>query len=200
MADISTTAFNNMLLEFVDELEMTFKDETALPGYNLALKTLVATNKEQPVKLFAEHLGPHCQRIMQQDESLLAEVPELLGGIDVHKLVTTASQDDKNTVWTWLKSLTMMSVAISSLPPEMMNTLAQTAQQLSTSEQASGGVPALSAMIGAMGGMGGIGGIMSSVFGALGQSGSFGQMGGQAGSVQAANPSRLESSSKTRMK
>lgn len=42
--------------------------------------------QREPLGMFHKHIGPYSKRIMAKDESLIADVPNLLGGIDLHAL------------------------------------------------------------------------------------------------------------------
>lgn len=171
---VSLTAFNNMLLNFADELEFVYPKEPSLALYNMHLKNVIAneSKKEQPLQLFQKHVGPFSERILAKDETLLSEVPNLLGGIDLHQLYqseeTTAKT--KEAIWSYLINLSVLSAAITSLPPELMTTIEQAATQLATSGEGN-------QLQGLLGGGGGGGIDMGTIMNMMGGlQGMFGKM------------------------
>ncbi len=153
---ISVDAFNTLLMQFADELELTFDDEPSIATWNLKLKAMIGMDKGYPVQMFTEHVGPHSQRIMAKDSTLLTEIPHVLGGVDIHKLYQSASADTQEAIWGHLMSLTMLSVAITNLPPELMATIEQTVGQMAKADPSE-----MQDVMGSLGGMGGLGGLMS---------------------------------------
>lgn len=167
----SLSAFNEMLVRFGDQLEFVYDKEPALPLYNMHLKGLVNDPKKQrqPLEMFQQHVSPHTQRIMAKDETLISEVPDLLGGIDLHKLYHSQQTTEKTkaAIWTYLGNLTLMASIITALPPDVMHQLEDTAGKIASSGKAEqlqgmlGGMD-MGSMLSAFGGL-------QSMFGGLGQ-------------------------------
>ncbi len=161
---VSVDAFNTLLREFADELELSFGDQPGVGTWNVGM---TAVDKNEPLRLFTLHVVPFSQRIMAKDVTLLNELPKAMGGVDIHKLHQESDPETQEAIWSFLISLTMMAVAISNLPPEVMNTIERTMGQL-MGAQGAGGLPD---MLGG-GGMGTImqllgGGGLTTIFGAL---------------------------------
>lgn len=193
---MSVEAFNSLLTQFADELELVFgQDEPMLSMFNVGLKTKIAQDPSEPLRAFNQHVGPHTQRILQNDPTLLQEIPQVLGGVDIHRLYNSASEQTQQTIFSYLSSLAMLSTAISNLPPELMSSIEKTVQQLASNDAAAnqmqqlvsglasgssaGAGGGLAGMMNMLGGMGGLGGL-ASLFGSL--------AGGSAGGFAEGNP------------
>ena len=156
---VSVDAFNTLLMQFADELELTFDDEPSIATWNLGLKSMIGLDKGRPVQMFTQHVAPFTQRIMAKDPTLLSEMPKVLGGVDIHKLYQSASEETQEAIWGFLMSLTMLSVAITNLPPELMATIEQAVGQMATANP-SEMQEVMGTLGGGMGGLGGLGGLM----------------------------------------
>lgn len=137
---VSVDAFNTLLREFADELELSFGDQPGVGTWNAGLKAMMGVDKNEPLRLFTQHVAPFSQRILAKDVGLLNELPGAMGGVNIHKLHEEADSETREAIWNYLISLTMMSVTISSLPPRVMDTLQDTMGQLMGAQ---GGMPGL---------------------------------------------------------
>lgn len=126
----STQSFNEMLLQFVDELILTFPEETQLQRYKSALESLIKANAKKPMEMCASALGPHAQKIYVRDGTFFDDCPVLFDRIEIKRLwQKDISDNTRDAIWQYLNVLLSLATTVSMLPPDMLTSIESLAHQ-----------------------------------------------------------------------
>ena len=178
MGTMTVQAFNSMLKNFLDELDSTFPDVTAIRVYNEGFDTLVKANVRKPLQIFMEAVSPHADAVMRRDPGLFSTLN--LGGIDFKGLwASDISDATRNAIWQYLHMLFLLATTVSSVPPELLSSIESVAQNCADKMQH--GEMDFSSMSKMLMGGGGAEGLLGGLGGLLGGLGGMGGMGGMGG-------------------
>lgn len=136
---MSTTlrTFNHTMLEFFDELSLTFDDVPQIQLYKNALPGMLEQNDRAALEFFMNATKAHGEKIMAKDSSLFDEDAIDLGmNLRLSDLWHAEGLDDdsRNAIWNYLSSLFILGTTIQSLDDNMLQSIEnlanQTAQQI----------------------------------------------------------------------
>lgn len=107
--------FNQIFLEFLQDLVYVFPSDTDLRGYLLAIKAGLLLRKEIVCSVFHKHLLIYEDQVLRKDESFFLEkdFSEFHSNkVDVRQLVhklkgywDVLTEDNKETLWRYFKVL-----------------------------------------------------------------------------------------------
>ena len=155
----SVSTFNDMLEQFINELEQTFPEEKAFKKYHVSLDIMRAANPRKCVDAFMKNVGKYSAQIMAKDDSFFAEVEEL--PISKH-WNSDLSDNTKSAIWQYLQTLNILGMTITSIPADMLSMVEGAAAKCAESMQGGGGMDEKSLMSGMTS-------LFSSMTGLLGQ-------------------------------
>ena len=96
----STSAFNDTLLEFLNDLAETFPEEKQIPVLITKTELLKKSNPKKVVENCMNKLAPLANSVVQRDEKIFTENPELIPGLDMSRMWNDALSDNsKNAIW-----------------------------------------------------------------------------------------------------
>lgn len=127
-------SFITMMEQFIDELSITFPNETKIKVYKNSLDMLKKTNPRKVLNVFLEHVGPYSQQIMNKDESVMLDDTITLNKELNLKAIwqdPSITTNTKEAIWAHLNTLLMFGTTIQSIPPGLMQGIEQLAQQYS---------------------------------------------------------------------
>jgi hypothetical protein len=116
MASVGT--FNEMMEQFLNELEQTFPEEKSFKKYHASFDIMRTANPRKCVDVFMKEASKYSSKIMQKDESVFDEFEHL----DIKKYWTPElSQGTKDAIWQYLQTLNILGMTISTIPQEMLS-------------------------------------------------------------------------------
>jgi hypothetical protein len=155
MTSIST--FNDMLGQFINELENTFPEEPAFKKYHVSFDIMRAANPRKCVDAFMKTAGKYSNQIMQKDDSFFSELEEL----PINKYWNDdLSEGTKGAIWQYLQTLNILGMTITTIPADMLSMVEGAAAKCAESMQGGGDEKSL---------MTGMSSLFSSMSGLLGQ-------------------------------
>jgi hypothetical protein len=114
----SVTTFNDMLQQFLVELETTFPEEKAFKKYHTSFDIMRAANPRKCVDAYMSTASKYSNQIMQKDDSFFSEFKELpLGEYWNDDL----SEGTKNAIWQYLQTLNILGMTITTIPADMLS-------------------------------------------------------------------------------
>ena len=153
----SVGTFNDMLEQFINELEKTFPEEKAFKKYHTSFDIMRAANPRKCVDAFMKGASPYSSHIMQKDDSFFSEFTDLpLGNYWNDEL----SDNTKSAIWQYLQTLNILGMTITTIPAEMLTMVEGAAAKCAESIQGGGDEKSL---------MNGMSSLFSSMSGLLGQ-------------------------------
>jgi len=158
MASVGT--FNDMLEQFISELEQTFPEEKAFKKYHTTLDIMRKANPRKCVDAFMKTVGKYSNQIMAKDDSFFVEFDEL----PIKKYWNDElSEGTKSAIWQYLQTLNILGMTITNIPAEMLSMVEGAAAKCAESMQNGEGSIDQSSL------MSGMTSLFSSMSGLLGQ-------------------------------
>jgi len=141
----SVSTFNDMLEQFINELEQTFPEEKAFKKYHTSFDIMRAANPRKCVDAFMKNGGKYSAQIMSKDDSFFSEVEEL----PLKKYWNDELSDvTKNAIWQYLQTLNILGMTITSIPADMLTMVEGAAAKCAETMQGGGSVDEKSLMSG----------------------------------------------------
>jgi len=122
MSNIYLTAFNNLVINFNDELIITFPDENDFKVYKRGIEMLNSANAKKICQLFKNYSHFYRNNIINKDETffLTTNYNDVLDSVDkkegveniINKLKISWSElsaTNKEKIWEYLNSLIKLS-------------------------------------------------------------------------------------------
>ena len=135
----SVTAWNDMMEQFITELERTFPEEKAILKYKTSFDLLRKSNPRKCVDGYMANITPLQAKVMAKDESLLMEDNSVLADLNIRKHWTPElSQNTKDAIWQYLQTLYILGTTITMIPPEALGMIEDVAQKCATNIQENG--------------------------------------------------------------
>ena len=153
----SVTTFNDMLQQFLVELETTFPEEKAFKKYHTSFDIMRAANPRKCVDAYMTKASQYSNQIMQKDDSFFSEFTELPISLYWNDNLTEGT---KNAIWQYLQTLNILGMTITTIPAEMLSMVEGVAAKCAEGIQGGGDEKSL---------MNGMSSLFSSMSGLLGQ-------------------------------
>ena len=140
-------AFNDLLSNFFNELSCVFPDDKKLKVCIGLYETFSKQSPDLPLKTWLETLGADGDMIIAKDPALFDKHPVLFGQIDLKSMWNSdISDNNRDNIWQYLATLNVLGQTLSSLPPQMLDTVETMATNLASTMQSSGGASGLENM------------------------------------------------------
>jgi hypothetical protein len=153
----SVTTFNDMLQQFLVELETTFPEEKAFKKYHTSFDIMRAANPRKCVDAYMSKASQYSNQIMQKDDSFFCDFTELPISLYWNDNLTEGT---KNAIWQYLQTLNILGMTITTIPAEMLSMVEGVAAKCAEGIQGGGDEKSL---------MNGMSSLFSSMSGLLGQ-------------------------------
>ena len=124
----SVSAFNQTLMEFLDDLVQTFPENKGIASQKFKLEIAIKANSRIALDTIMPDLAKHASAITQRDESVLQEVQKVFPEIDFVQLWTEISDNTKKVIWDYINTLLMLGTTIMSIPSNMLSEIEKIAQ------------------------------------------------------------------------
>lgn len=155
----SVSAWNDMMEQFITELEKTFPEEKSIKKYRTSFDLLRKSNPRKCVEAYMAEVGPYQEKIMAKDESFFVDGKcdsELFKEMNLVKYWTPdLSQNTKDAIWQYLQTLYILGTTISVIPQDAMNMIENVAAKCAGDIQKNGQIDekALTGLFSSLGGM-----------------------------------------------
>lgn len=128
----TVNAFNDMMDQFLTELNLTFPENKAVIKFQAAFELLRQTSPSQILDNFMKSVKPYGAKIMSKDESFVlidSKDIEALANIDLAVMWNDSSQATKAAIWQYLQSLFVLGSTIKSFPKDTLTMIEQMAEK-----------------------------------------------------------------------
>lgn len=128
---MSAKAFNEMMNQFLGDLERTFPDEQAIKAVKAAPPTM---------NDFMTTVRPWSDKIGVKDDAFFTEDNPFVKSLNLHEIwkSSDATAQTKDAIWQYMSSLFFMGTMQSLLPPDMMSMIESTAENLARNMESGG--------------------------------------------------------------
>jgi hypothetical protein len=132
----SVGTFNDMLEQFINELETTFPEEKAFKKYHTSFDIMKAANPRKCVDAFMNGIRNYSNQVMQKDDSFFSDFTDL----PISKYWNDdLSVGTKNAIWQYLQTLNVLGMTITTIPADMLSMVEGAAAKCAESMQSGGG-------------------------------------------------------------
>lgn len=137
----TVNAFNEMMDQFLTELNLTFPENKAVLKFQAAFEIMRQTSPSKILDNFITSVKPYAKKIMSKDESFILEDSKEIDGlkdIDLSSMWSEASDNTKSAIWQYLHTLFILGTTIKSFPKETLSMIEQVAEKCASQMDASG--------------------------------------------------------------
>lgn len=138
----SVSAFNDMMTQFLVELQRTFPQEKGIKTCITQFEMLRKANPRKCVDAFMGGVAPFAQKISERDESfILSDLKSVdtLKGLNVAANWSGASDGTKGAIWQYMQTLYMLGTTISAIPADTLSQIEQIAKAAASKMEEGGG-------------------------------------------------------------
>jgi hypothetical protein len=136
----SISAWNEMMEQFLGELEKTFPEEKAVKKYKASFDLLKKSNPRKCIDGYMTGIGPYQEKIMAKDESFFVDSTDsFLSDLNIKKHWTSdLSSKTKDAIWQYIQTLFVLGTTITMIPAEALGMIEDVAQKCAGSMESSG--------------------------------------------------------------
>lgn len=128
------SSFNELMQQFLDELEIAFPDDPKLKKYQSNFSLLKKANARKPLNSFMESVRSHANKIMTKDESYFLESTDsFIVDLDIKTKWDMSSETTKSAIWQYLQTLYIIGTTIQTLPSEALSMIEDVAKKCADS-------------------------------------------------------------------
>jgi hypothetical protein len=132
MAVTTVNAFNDMMEQFLNELNMTFPENKSVVKFQASFELLKNTTPRKVLDNFMDAITPYMKKIMARDETFITEdtsnIPTI-SEIDLNTIWSQASDQTKGAIWQYLHTLVILGTTIKSFPSDTLSMIEELAQK-----------------------------------------------------------------------
>jgi len=153
----SISAWNEMMEQFLGELEKTFPEEKAVKKYKASFELLKKSNPRKCVEGYMTGVSKYQEKIMAKDESFFMESNDsVLAEMNIKKHWTAdMSTKTKDAIWQYIQTLYILGTTITMIPAEALGMIEDVAKKCAGSMESGGQMDekALTGLFSSLGGM-----------------------------------------------
>jgi hypothetical protein len=123
--------FNDMLEQFMTELNMTFPENNSVKRYQASMELLKLTNPKQLSINFLNVAKPFSNQIMSKDENFILKEP-ILPDVNLGEMWLELSPKSKDNIWKYLQSLLTIGTMVNSIPKNLMDNIEKMAESIAS--------------------------------------------------------------------
>ena len=131
------SSFNDLLQQFLDELEIAFPDNSRIKKYQASFQLMRKANARKPMSEFMASIGPCASHIMSKNEEFFLTTDGFVQELDIPDLWGKASASTKDAIWQYLQTLYILGTTISSLPEDTLSIIEDVAKKCAENLQGS---------------------------------------------------------------
>lgn len=128
----SVSAFNDMMDQFLTELNLTFPENKSVIKFQAGFEILRQTAPSKILDNFMGSVKPYGAKIMAKDDTFITDDSkniDALSDIDLASMWTEASDGTKSAIWQYLHILFTLGTTIKTFPKETLSMIEQVAEK-----------------------------------------------------------------------
>lgn len=128
----TVNAFNEMMDQFLTELNLTFPENKSVIKVQSAFELVKRTNPSHILENFMLAVKPYSKKIMSKDDSFIlkdSDSIEFLHDIDIISMWNESSDTTKAAIWQYLQTLVVLGTTIQSLPKDTLSMIEEMAKK-----------------------------------------------------------------------
>lgn len=132
MTTTTVSAFNDMMDQFLTELNLTFPENKAVIKFQASFEILRQTAPSQILENFMETVKPYTKKIIARDESFITDDSkniQTLSDIDILGMWANSTSQTKSAIWQYLHTLVVLGTTIKSFPKETLSMIEEMAEK-----------------------------------------------------------------------
>lgn len=126
MSSITYKSFNNLLVEFINELRQTYDEYPELSNAHETLRGLLDIDDTitTPMDTFYETFSEYSNHIMNKDDVLFAKcsIP-FTQSFDLNKVYGESDEDTRSAIWNYLQQLFVTATTVQNMPTDMFRNI-----------------------------------------------------------------------------
>ena len=153
----SVSAWNDMMEQFISELEQTFPEEKSIKKYKSSFELLRKSNPRKCIDSYMSEITKYQEKIMKKDESFFLENNDsIIKELNIKQHWNDdLSNKTKDAIWQYLQTLYMLGLTITMIPQDALGMIEDVAKKCAGNIQENGNIDekALTNLFGSLGGM-----------------------------------------------
>jgi hypothetical protein len=132
MAVTTVNAFNDMMEQFLTELNLTFPDNKAVIKFQASFELVRATKPSAILDGFMDTVQPYVKKIMNKDDTFITDDSKnvnSISDIDLDSLWVNCSDQTKGAIWQYMHTLVILGTTIKSFPADTLTMIEQLAEK-----------------------------------------------------------------------
>lgn len=136
----SISAWNEMMDQFLSEMEKTFPEEKGVKKYKNSFELLKKSNPRKCVDAYMSGVSKYQEKIMSKDETFFTEnTDSLITEMNIKKCWTpNLSVKTKDAIWQYLQTLFILGTTITMIPADALGMIEDVAHKCAGSIQENG--------------------------------------------------------------
>lgn len=128
----TVSAFNDMLDQFLTELNLTFPSNKAVIKFQASFEIMRQTAPSHILDNFMDAVKPYVKKIISRDETFITEDSkniQTLSDIDISSMWENSSEQTKSAIWQYLHTLVVLGTTIKSFPKDTLSMIEEMAEK-----------------------------------------------------------------------
>ncbi len=128
----TVSAFNDMMDQFLTELNLTFPENKAVVKFQASFEILRQTAPSQILDNFMDAVNPYVKKIISRDETFITEDSkniQTLSDIDIITMWNSSSDQTKSAIWQYMHTLVVLGTTIKSFPKDTLSMIEDMAEK-----------------------------------------------------------------------
>jgi hypothetical protein len=137
----TVNAFNDMMDQFLTELNLSFPENKAVVKFQAAFELLRQTSPSTILDNFMKSVKPYGSKIMAKDDTFVivdSKNIDALADIDLSSMWNDASISTRAAIWQYLQYLFVLGTTLKSFPSDTINMIEKMAEQCASQMKDSG--------------------------------------------------------------
>lgn len=138
----TVNAFNEMMDQFLTELNLTFPENKAVVKFQAAFELLRQTAPSQILDNFMNSVKPYGAKIMAKDDTFViidSKNIDALADIDLSSMWNESGTATRAAIWQYLQYLFVLGTTLKSFPKDTINMIEKMAEQCASQMKDVGG-------------------------------------------------------------
>ena len=137
----TVNAFNDMMDQFLTELNLTFPENKAVVKFQAAFELLRQTAPSQILDNFMNSVKPYGAKIMAKDDTFIiidSKNIEAIADLDLSSMWNDSNMKTRSAIWQYLQYLFVLGTTLKSFPKDTINMIEKMAEQCASQFKDSG--------------------------------------------------------------
>lgn len=138
----TVNAFNDMMDQFLTELNLTFPENKAVIKFQAAFELLRQTSPSQILDNFMNSVKPYGAKIMAKDDTFIivdSKNIDALAGLDLSTMWNDSNMTTRAAIWQYLQYLFVLGTTLKSFPKDTISMIEKMAEQCASQFKEGGG-------------------------------------------------------------